>query len=188
MQVRNESQLFGGETPSTIIQFFLGAVKNETKSKEQKKPVHDENEFIRIMFAGDNSKVIERIVSETDQERYSIQYNKWKESADELFSGTPLTELKFMNTAMISDLHHHRVMTVEALADLSDTALQQIGMGARDWKNKAEEYLKKCAADQSVTIKMLQDQLAAAQIDRDAFKQQIKDLSDRFEEERKAKK
>jgi hypothetical protein len=80
-----------------------------------------------------------------------------------------------MTPAAIKNFAYHNIVTVEQMAELHDGAIQSIGMGARDWKAKAQSYLDH-AAEHSSTTKLAaeNDRLRA---DLEAMQAQIAALS-----------
>lgn len=177
----NMSPPMNGDTLGTIVEFFIGAEKNTARSAAEGKPVHEEFEFIKISFPGDATKVVERKVNDTDKDRFQPQYEKWKANAREAMTGTPLTELQFLSSAAIADLNYHRVYNVEMLGELTDTAVQNIGMGAMNWRNQAREYLAVAreGADKSLLVK----ENLELKADMAALQEQVRDLAKRLTEQ-----
>jgi hypothetical protein len=142
------------------ITFYAEAVKNERKSAEVGRPQFDDVEFVRIKFVGDkhnelvapahsfgsmrNRETNERL---TYAQQFWKHYEAYQRDAKMQGSGTPLEEIG-ISQARIKELNASNVYSVEGLAGLDGTLLQKLGMGAREMKVKAEEYLAK-ASDRS---------------------------------------
>ena len=55
--------------------------------------------------------------------------------------GTPIEELTFLGKDQLARLKALGFTTAEQLADMSDTACNNVGFGAKDWRRKAGEHL-----------------------------------------------
>jgi hypothetical protein len=82
--------------------------------------------------------------------------------------GTPVDQLPGITGSKVAEFKAQKVFTVEALAALDGTALNRLGMGAREWKVKAQNWLEKAkegAIDSKLAAQneQLQAQLAAMQ-------------------------
>ena len=64
-----------------------------------------------------------------------------------------------MTDAKRSELRALNIYTVEALAELDGQPLKNLGIGGRDWKNKAMEYL--ASSNHEATVMRQQSQIEA---------------------------
>lgn len=152
------------------VTFFTEAVKDERKSAEIGRPQFDDVEFVRIKFVGDkqnelvapahdagsmrNPETNERL---TYAQQFYKHYEAFQRNAEVRGSGTPLEEIG-ISQARIKELNASNVYTLEGLAGLDGSLLQKLGMGARDMKVKAEEYLAK--ANDNAGLNKLMDENA----------------------------
>jgi hypothetical protein len=171
----NVSKMMVGDHPTQIIQFFDGTEVDRAKSRQQGHIVHQAFEHISIRFAGDQTREVVRVLTDDDREKYHQQYNSWKKNIELQMSGTPLQELTFLPLAAIADLQQENCFTVESLANLSMQAIQAIGMGAQEWKNKAAAWLKdtKDGAD----IRKLAAENQTLRDDLESMKKQLSELA-----------
>jgi hypothetical protein len=139
--------------PHLHITFHVEAVKNEAASQTEGRPIFDDVEFVTIKFVGDkhnelvapahsfgsvrNPDTNERL---TYAQQFWKHYEAFQRNMEMRESGSPLEELG-LSQAKIKELNASNVYTVEGLAGLDGTFLQKLGMGARDLKTKAEQYL-----------------------------------------------
>lgn len=142
------------DTPHLHVEFYTDSVHNPRLSAEQGKPVYEDKEFVRIRFVGDRQNVFvapaEDFGTARDQggnrlryrEEFYKHYEVFKSSAKALEVGTPLESLGLPGSK-IAELKASNVFTVEGLAMLDGTLLQKLGMGARELKNRAEDFLNK---------------------------------------------
>lgn len=137
------------------ITFHADAVKDEAASQKEGRPVFKDVEFVTIKFVGDKHNELVAPAHSTGSMRdpetnerltYAQQFWKHYEAFQRNMSmreaGTPLEEIG-LSQAKIKELNASNVHTVEALAGLDGTFLQKLGMGARELKVKAEQYLAK---------------------------------------------
>lgn len=142
------------DTPHLHVEFYTDSVHNIRLSAEQGRPVYEDKEFVRIKFVGDKQNVFvapaDDFGTARDESgrrlRYSEEFHKhyevFKAGAKALEVGTPLESLGIPGSK-ISELKASNVYTVEGLAMLDGTLLQKLGMGARDLKTRAEDFLNK---------------------------------------------
>ena len=132
------------------------ALKNERKSVNAGRPIYDDVEVVDIRFAG--SKEVYTFPTqqishwETDEEtgeqrqltyaeRWPRQYQQFKAKTQQTKSGTPLDYVPFLTEGKRAELRALSIYTIEALAELDGQPLKNLGIGGRDLKNKAIEYL-----------------------------------------------
>lgn len=124
-----------------FVTFYPRSIPMGLKSQEAGRPIFDSVLFVRIQHPGERDCIDRRAMDE-DARRYPKEYRGYMENRkSEGYSGTPLSVLFPAHPDTVEILRFHRVMTVEHLAHLSDTALHNVGMGAAEWKDKAIRYL-----------------------------------------------
>jgi len=133
----------GGPRPLPAS-FSIEATHDEIASKEKGRPVYKDVEVIEIRVGRD---VIRHPVTDEDRRAYAKQYLAWKKGqSDEVVEGFPLGQWSAIpGKALVRELAHFGIRTVEELATATDATLQLIGphMGlrqkARDWVAEAEK-------------------------------------------------
>lgn len=126
-----------------IVEFFTEAQQNQFRSAEEGRPVFDDVEKVRIIIPGSRLSgdgVIER-VKEDHRRRWPQQYAAFKAGREAPVDGTPITEWPPLSPAQARNLAALNVRTVEALAAVTDAALGDLGMGARELREKARTWL-----------------------------------------------
>jgi hypothetical protein len=144
-----------------VVLFRQKDFKNEAKSLAEGRPVHDDIEICEIRVPGSiDVKVfpateISRWITDpmtgadvpvTYAERFSRQYMQFKAKAAQTKSGTPLEYATFLTAARRAELRAQNVYTVEQLAAIEGNPLKNLGLGGREMKNSAEEYLAESKA------------------------------------------
>lgn len=136
------------------VRFYLlpGGKLNKRKSEETGSPVYEDVEKVEIRQAGDSKQIAhynahdesdyvdENGIRLTYAQVYAGQYRQFKESAEQI-DGTRIEVLPGLTPAQISTAKALGCHTVEALAGLDGQNLKNLGMGARDLKNKAMKWL-----------------------------------------------
>lgn len=77
-----------------------------------------------------------------NSDRYRKIYEAYKSGQEEPEFGTPLRNWPNIGPAQIKACNSANVRTVEELAELNDSGLEMLGMGARGLQNKARAYLE----------------------------------------------
>lgn len=139
------------------VSFFTDAVHNVRKSAEQDRPVYDDVEFIRITIAGDTKNIIvaraddpSGVVDERNRrlpykEAHKAAYEAFKASEAYKGNGTPLLQLATLSPARREEFLRGEVYTIEQLAGLEGDRLARFGMGARNSKELAQQWLDRHA-------------------------------------------
>lgn len=164
----------------TFPTFYIEAVENKGLSAAEGRPVYQDVEFVRILIAGDSKTEVVHKVSDRIKQEYRAEYEYWKRTQQQAVTGTPLEQWPGASASFIKTCKHVNVFSVEALADLGDSHLANLGMGAREMAARAKAWLA-AAKDNAVAERLasenslLQDQITSLQ-------QQIKDMGARFSE------
>jgi hypothetical protein len=135
-------QLGGGP----FVVFYAKALPQGLASLEAGRPIHKSVLFIKIQHPGERDNV-DRIAEAGDALKYRAQYMAYCQDrkADGII-GTPLSTIFPAHPDIVETLRFHKVYTVEQLAELPDTAMQNIGMGGQEYRDKAKRYLGAAAS------------------------------------------
>jgi hypothetical protein len=110
------------------------------QSKEAGRPVHVPVDLIRIQQPGERDYV-EKPMDAAMMQRFGHLYEQYKAGNQAMPDGTSLTVLFPDKPALVEDMKYFKLFTVEQLAALNDTQIQNIGMGGREFREKAKQYL-----------------------------------------------
>ena len=167
-----------------FVQFYMGSIENIAKSQEAGHPVFDERPFVKIIVPGDKNTIIDTLAEPSHKRRFARAWEQFQRNEEQIAEGWPLREWPAITRAQAEELRHLNIVTVEQLANLSDSHGSKI-MGYHELKRKAQTALT-VAKDQSAAQKLaaenetLKGQLAALQA-------QMKELSDRFDRQNAGK-
>lgn len=154
----NDNNLRAGPDGNALL-FEKQAVQNARQSEMQGRPIFDTLFLVHVFAPGskDSSPALEleRVFSEGSMiaprrtphyDRFKDAFEAWRSGADGgTLNGTPLSSWPIMDTARIAELNAVKCFTVEQLAVWPDGALQHIGMGARELRERAKAYLADAA-------------------------------------------
>lgn len=131
-----------GNDNNMVVMFYINAEKDEVASVAAGAPIYKNTPYVSIQPAGEHLNVIKRPATTQDQQRFPRQWNQFVMNQTQIPDGTPLSLLFPNNPALAESLKARGVHTIQQLAGLSAHAQDSIGMGAQDWVNKAQGYLK----------------------------------------------
>jgi len=154
---------------SSHVTFYSRAEHNPQRSEIEGRPVYDAVDFVKVFHPGERD-VVDRAVTDIDKYRWPEQWARYKQRQEQAPDGTPLAYLFPQNPDIVAQLRHHRFHTVEQLAAATDVAIQAIGMGGRQWSEKARKFLD--GANKAVGFHALQGELEQ----RDARIAQLEDV------------
>ena len=102
-----------------MVTFHRGIEQNEAKSTEAGRPIHDDVDLITIRFPGQRDSVVAK-ADYGYQQRFPVQWAQFKANAEQLGSGTQLSEVPWLTPAQIADMKAANIRTVEQLATMAD--------------------------------------------------------------------
>lgn len=176
----NKTIVTYGDDQSVYAEFFKDAIIDNQKSAEQGRPIYRNVDMLRIMFPGDNTKEVVRIVRReasgnqpADPDRFPKQWAAFQTQQEQVQDGTPIEQWPPISKAQAMELKALKIHTVEHLAGLSDVNLTW--MGARQLRDNAKAWLNE-AESGAETIR-LQKQIEAMSLQIEALTNQNKGFS-----------
>jgi len=162
------------------VMFSLYPVKDELATEKEGRPVYVDAEFIQIIVPGDKNNVVKRPVREKDKRIFRKQYEAFKAGTQDVTNGTPLKEWPGITRSEVEMLAYFKVQTVEALADLSDGAIQEIGP-IRHLTERAKRYVADAKA--AAPTEQMAAALKAKDLEMENLRRQMKELTERVEKQ-----
>lgn len=134
--------------PQPAVTFFAREVPDPGHSKEAGYPRFVGQDYIRIELPGEKDV---RIFPASDEykRRYPDQWSAYAEKRKPTPPGMPTAILFPQFPEIVATLEFFNIRTVEQLANISDTAKGNIGLGADEWQRKANEFLSAAAGTKS---------------------------------------
>lgn len=151
------------------VEFFVKAVENPRKSREEGRPVFEDREYVRIAFPGDRKR--EHVAPAHEMhyvshvrrqmpysERFNAAYRAFKDNNADFVAGTPIDVLPFLTESRRAELKALGVRTAEQMATMPDNTKGKLGMGGAELCRQAAEFLE--ASKESGEVAKLKAELA----------------------------
>ncbi len=131
-----------GDDSKVFAQFYNRAMIDGVKTKEEGRTITRDVPHVRIIQPGESRlSVYDQPATNDDAARFPRQWAAFKAGEEQTVAGSPLSLLFPQSPATVDNLTRCGIRTVEMLASASDAALQEMGMGARSFQDKARQYL-----------------------------------------------
>lgn len=141
------------------VVFYNRAIVDKRASEESGALKHKTVPYVRIQYPGDKNRVVDcpandRTFMPPGQsgvrlnfiERFPEHWEAFQRNDQAFVHGTPLEVAPFLSVARAADIRAQNIHTLEQLAECPDRALPNLGMGARDLRDKAIDFLKRTSA------------------------------------------
>lgn len=152
-----------GTDAGLYVEFYVEAIEDPEETIKQGRPIFKDVEMTSIRIIGDQKTHVVRPVdlkgsgsAPPDNIRWPHQWAAFKNKQIVTQVGTPITEWPPVSKSQAMNLKALNIHTVEALAQVSDTNLGNIGIGARDLRDKAIAFLDQ-AKDGSGIVKLQEE-------------------------------
>lgn len=162
------------------VKFYQKAIQNNFKTALEGRPIMEMADFILIEIPGNSNLTIDTFVSETDKQRFPIQWARYQnEKTDGDIEGTLLHDWPVLNSAVAAELKHFKFYTVEQIAGASDAQLNTLGMAAGmsplSLRDKAKAFL--ASAKDTALVQQQADELRKRDDELAAVKAQLAELA-----------
>ena len=136
------------------VEFELRSVEDRDATIKAGVKIMKDEEFCIIYPRGGRDTVAKRIPPSPKagqypnadyldfQGRFGKQYEAWKAGLEAPVEGTDLRTFRLLSPAEIDNCRSYHIHTVEQLAEASEEALSNIGMGSRNLKMTAQRWLE----------------------------------------------
>ena len=168
-----------GDEKKLLARFYKTAVENRGRSTAEGRPVFDEQVFVSIIIPGDKNTKVERKARDEDKARFPLAWQRYHNNETKAVDGTPVEEWPRVSVAQVAELKAMNIMTVEHLADLSDTICQKM-MGLDQLRKEARGYI--AAAKDASHAQHLACELAKRDDEIASLKGSIAELSAKLDE------
>ena len=137
---RNGGLVEFGDDQRLFVEFVSRSVQDEIKSRDAGRPVFVQMDYVRIRQPGERDEIL-RPAHRGDQQRFARRWQAYQEGRQDLPAGTPLSILFPNNPEVVENLKYDKIFVVETLATLNDTQIGNIGLGGRQFVDKAKAFL-----------------------------------------------
>lgn len=117
--------------------------------------------YVRINIRGSDRNEVHRPATEADKRRFPFAWQEFNRGENARARGVPLQMLG-LDAPILRQFAAKNVFTVEDLCEVSDNNLQNLGLGGREMRNRAQAYLNQhlAATKSSVALEAQQDVIA----------------------------
>lgn len=168
------------------VEFKRIAIHDAVKTQELGRRVTKDVDFAYIMQPGSRDQVERKAVDwlamikqknldgspdaypEEWVRGFHEKYKAWQEGQEMPLNGTSVKEWSLLSPAQAENFISLRILTIEDVAAMTEDALGRYGMGGRELRDKAREWLTK------------QEVANTLAIENETLKQQLADLSARL--------
>lgn len=162
------------------VKFYQKAIQNNFKTALEGRPIMEMADFILIEIPGDSTLTIDTFVSESDKQRFPIQWARYQnEKTDGDIEGTLLSDWPVLSSAVAAELKHFKFYTVEQIAQASDAQLNSLSMAAGmspfALRDKAKAFL--ASAKDTALVQQQADELRKRDEELAAVKAQLAELA-----------
>jgi len=169
-----------------FVKFKWRTVRDETASLEAGRPVHKKVEFVEVRFPGDKTFIYDQPATAEHKRKWRDAYKAFQEGNAEAHQGQPLKEWVGIPEELAEDFIAVGCRTVEQLAALSDSQLSNLGGRAREFQNKAREYLDAKKAE--APLAKMQEALSEERSKREFLEKKLQEMADALEKQSRTKK
>ena len=131
---------------SLMVRFFYKNVENKLESQAQGRPVFLEKTYIEIRVAGQRDVQSCRPVTFADKQRFPRHFEAFEKRMEPPTEGMPLIEWPKITRTQAEELSFMNVKTVEQLASMKDSNIQQF-MNGYKLKEQAVKWLETNSAE-----------------------------------------
>ena len=131
---------------SLMVRFFYKNVENVMESQKQGRPVFKEKTYIEIRVAGQRDVQACRPATHADKQRFPMHFEAFEKRVEPPTEGMPLTEWSKITRTQAEELSFMNVKTVEQLASMKDSNLQQF-MNGYKLRDQAAKWLETSSAE-----------------------------------------
>lgn len=126
--------------------------KSRVASEAQGQPVEifEDVLYIRKNIRGNSLLEVHRPATEGDKRQFPFSWQEFQKGENARARGTALIKLG-LDSPIIRAMQAHNVYTIEDLASVSDNNLQHLGIGSREMRVRAQEYVRTNAAASEAT-------------------------------------
>lgn len=136
--------------------FYTKWKRNNFLSEKEGTEVGENRDYVMIICPGQPKTEVHREASDLDKKTHPQEWNDYKEGREQRIAGTPIEVLPGLPQGQSDALKAMHIHTIEQMANLSDMAMQKVGMGANELRMRCKAYTDK----NSTEVVMLKQQLA----------------------------
>ncbi len=126
---------------SLMVKFFYKNVQNKMESRKQNRPIFKEKLYIEIRVPGQRDAQACRPATHSDKNRFPLHLEAFEKRTEPPTEGMPLNEWTMITRSQAEEFSFLNVKTVEQLASMKDTNIQQF-MNGYKLRDQAVKWLE----------------------------------------------
>lgn len=156
------------------VEFFMHPLEMRFKSKQEGRPIFEDVPHVRLVTPGDRNNAPVLVATDEHKNKYREAWKMFESNDHRQITGTPLTLLPGISKSQAKEAEHFNVYTIEQLANISDTAIMNMGIGFRDLRQRSQAYLS-ASKDRALENK-LREENEALKAEMDAMKGEVEKI------------
>lgn len=125
-----------------LAKFYSADVRDDAASAARGRYVGRKIDMVRVIIPGDKHNIVERRVREPDKARWPKAWEAYRKMEDFVPDGTLIDTWPMLSRAQVEDMKYNNIYTVEQLAELPDSNLSALGLGARMMRKHAQAFIE----------------------------------------------
>lgn len=135
------TQSFGPASRDSVIpRFHIESIPDPVSTAASGRPRFKSEERVQFIMPGSPNQPVFK-VNDEHRQRWPDQYAAFKRGEEMALDGTPLEQWPVLTRTMVLELKAIGLHTVEQCAGMSDTAVQKVGRGGYNLRERAKAYL-----------------------------------------------
>lgn len=169
----------GTTMDKTFPRFMTKPVHMAFLSEKEGRPIYEDRSYVEIISPGMAKSIPCEEVTEDHKSRWPREWEAFQKGLDLAATGTPLEQWPQMTPSTVMTLKALNIRTVEELSTINDAAIQNLGTGGREMREKAKRFL--ALAESSAPMEEAVARAEKAEADRDYFKGELDKLAARLD-------
>ncbi len=162
------------------VRFYNKKVVDPDLSAQMGRSMFKETPYVFIQEPGERDYIDDPLANKPwAPQRFPHQYAQFLKQQEQAPEGTPIDFLFPQHPYIGENLRSMSIQTIEQMAGMQDTGLQNIGMGAFQWRDKAKNYL--AIANKGIGAHKLQAELDARDNTIQTMKSQMDEMRTRID-------
>ncbi len=170
-----------GSDANLHVEFYVDDEYQTFESEKQGRAIYKPVNKVRIAQPGAKTDIIKHVQmtdepnSPSHPNRFPRQWQAFLAQQAQVPDGTPLEMCRFIPSHQVKEFKAQNIHTAEQLANIPDTILQTLGMGAMRARDLAKAYINEDSKVQELSAALARE--TAMKADMEALKAQMADLN-----------